>query len=195
MPTGYTADIPDGITFEQYAMNCARAFGALVTMRDEPSGAAIPEQFQPSTYDLEKVQKYTDELQLLNSMTLEQAEVRAESDYQEKLEHRQNSMDRSNRTLDAYEKMLEQAKMYKSPSPDHDEFAKFMIEQIETSIKFDARIFPKKVERLSSTLWLAKKIADAESSIKFHSAQHLEEVTRTNERNRWVKQLRESLEG
>ena len=38
MPTGYTAIIEDdpNCTFEQYLMRCARAFGATVTMRDDP---------------------------------------------------------------------------------------------------------------------------------------------------------------
>ena len=34
MPTGYTADIKDGIDFKTYAMNCARAFGARVMLRE-----------------------------------------------------------------------------------------------------------------------------------------------------------------
>ena len=37
MPTGYTDKIKDGITFKEYAMGCARAFGALITMRDNPA--------------------------------------------------------------------------------------------------------------------------------------------------------------
>ena len=45
MPTGYTAGILEGETFEQYALQCAKAFGALVMMRDEPSDAPIPDQF------------------------------------------------------------------------------------------------------------------------------------------------------
>jgi hypothetical protein len=49
MPTGYTAPIADGMTFEQFALGCARAFGALVTMRDEPSDAPIPERLEPDT--------------------------------------------------------------------------------------------------------------------------------------------------
>jgi len=37
MPTGYTNCIKDGVTFEQFVWKCARAMGALVMMRDEPS--------------------------------------------------------------------------------------------------------------------------------------------------------------
>lgn len=50
MPTGYTAAIADGIDFKTYALSCARAFGALVEMRDEPANAPIPEEFKPSSY-------------------------------------------------------------------------------------------------------------------------------------------------
>lgn len=48
MPTGYTADVQSGkvTDFAEYAMNCARAFGALVLMRDDPSDADIPERFE-----------------------------------------------------------------------------------------------------------------------------------------------------
>lgn len=35
MPTGYTADIKDGITFRDFALRCARAFGATIMQRDE----------------------------------------------------------------------------------------------------------------------------------------------------------------
>jgi hypothetical protein len=38
MPTGYTAGVADGtITeFREYALLCARAFGACIMLRDEP---------------------------------------------------------------------------------------------------------------------------------------------------------------
>jgi hypothetical protein len=36
MPTGYTAAIKDGISFEKFVWDCARGMGALVMMRDEP---------------------------------------------------------------------------------------------------------------------------------------------------------------
>lgn len=37
MPTGYTSPLYEGkeISFEQFALRCARNFGALVMMRDE----------------------------------------------------------------------------------------------------------------------------------------------------------------
>ncbi len=50
MPTGYTDAVKDGITFDQFVLGCARGMGALVMMRDEPSGTPIPERFEPSRF-------------------------------------------------------------------------------------------------------------------------------------------------
>ena len=50
MPSGYTNKIKDDISFEEFALSCARAFGACVEMRDDPGDAKIPEEFTPSPY-------------------------------------------------------------------------------------------------------------------------------------------------
>ena len=51
MPTGYTAGVADGsiIDFNEYALQCARNFGACILLRDEPLSSEIPE-FEPSDY-------------------------------------------------------------------------------------------------------------------------------------------------
>lgn len=52
MPTGYTSPLYEGkeISFEQFALRCARNFGALVMMREEPLDTPIPEKFNPCEY-------------------------------------------------------------------------------------------------------------------------------------------------
>lgn len=52
MPTGYTAGVKDGTVtdFKAFVMQCARAFGALIDMRDDPSDVPIPKSFAPSSY-------------------------------------------------------------------------------------------------------------------------------------------------
>ena len=61
MPTGYTHDIPAGITFRQFALNCARAFGANIAMRDDPADKPI-EVYEPSDYSAKAITKATNEL-------------------------------------------------------------------------------------------------------------------------------------
>jgi len=57
MPTGYTYPVVEGkITeFSDFALSCARAFGALITMRDDPHDTPIPETFEPSDYNAKKL--------------------------------------------------------------------------------------------------------------------------------------------
>ena len=51
MPTGYTCHIEDGTvtTLRQYALTCARAFGACASMRDEPLTVLPPSKVEPDT--------------------------------------------------------------------------------------------------------------------------------------------------
>ena len=51
MPTGYTDRIYRGVetSFRTFMLECARGFGALVHLRDEP-GAPIPDVIPPSDY-------------------------------------------------------------------------------------------------------------------------------------------------
>jgi hypothetical protein len=57
MPTGYTNKIYNGdkVTFPEYALTCARAFDALVMMRDDDNDAEIPNEFKPSLYSAGKI--------------------------------------------------------------------------------------------------------------------------------------------
>ena len=56
MPTGYTAYVQDGVIteFADFAMKCARAFGALIDMRDESLDAEIRVQREPNTEYFDK---------------------------------------------------------------------------------------------------------------------------------------------
>lgn len=51
MPTGYTNRIQNGeITeFKDFALACARAFGALISMRDDALDAPMPAEILPDT--------------------------------------------------------------------------------------------------------------------------------------------------
>lgn len=64
MPTGYTAPIYEGkqITFPEFAMQCARAFGALIDMRDDPMDSPIPDAFVPDTYHARELVKAREQL-------------------------------------------------------------------------------------------------------------------------------------
>jgi hypothetical protein len=62
--TGYTATLTEkDQTFEQFVWACARNFGALITMRDDPMDAPVPELFELRSYYSERVEEARKELQ------------------------------------------------------------------------------------------------------------------------------------
>ena len=63
MPTGYTAGVATGEIkdFKTYALQCARAFGACIMLRDEPMSDEIPE-FKPSDHYEKSLAKATADL-------------------------------------------------------------------------------------------------------------------------------------
>lgn len=195
MPTGYTADIKDGITFEQFALNCSRAFGALLPMRDLPSGAEIPERFEASPYHLDKLTEARNILRWYEGFSEEEARSGAANEYEQEEHNRKRRLRENQNVLECYEAMLRQANAWEPPTPDHGELKAFMIKQIEDSTKWDdsSEYLSKPTAQLSPTEWLEGKKAKALQDIEYHKAQWAAEVERTEQRNLWLKQLRDSL--
>lgn len=194
MPTGYTAAIADGITFDKFAMNCARAFGALVMMRDEPMDAPIPEKFEPTRYHLERVTAARTRQAELEAMTPAMTELAAEGAYRIALEHHEKYVAEKNALRDKYNTMLAQVEEWTPPTKEHEELKKFMREQIEESLRFDCTIYDEsKPELMTGARWLDAEMARAKTDIAYHSKEHTKELERTSSRSEWVRALRESL--
>lgn len=196
MPTGYTACIGDDATFEKFVLGCARAFGALVTMRDDPADAPIPERFEPYDYHAKAIKEAEATLRELDGMPLDEAERRANADYAEALKRNREMIQRNDDLRAKYTAMLKQVNEWQAPTPDHEGLKKFMREQIEQSIDFDCsneyylRNAPTK---LTAMEWRSKQVEKARRDIAYHSKEHAEEVGRAAGRTDWVKALRESL--
>jgi hypothetical protein len=198
MPTGYTHAIADGISFRQYAMSCARAFGALITMRDEPHDAEIPEAFQPDTHYLQWAEEAKARLAALEAMTPEQKAAGAKEAYEKELASREKSISEARELQRKYEDMLFHAENWVSPSPDHDKFKQFMIDQIKSSIEHDCTstidYYTRDVVLLQpADQWHAEQVAREQDSIARYERHQQEEVERVAKRNLWISQLRNAL--
>ena len=197
MPTGYTADIKDGISFSEFAMNCARAFGACITLRDEQAGGdKIPDRFEPSDYHLKALISAKDRLSDLESITMEEAKTRCESEYKQAESSRITRLSENKAQLSAYQAMLQQVNAWQPPSDEHCGLRDFMREQIEQSIKFDdsTDYLSKPTEIKTAEEWLEDKKHEALKNIKYHREEYAKEVERTAKRNEWVESLRNSLQ-
>jgi len=194
MPTGYTAPIADGITFNQFVLGCARAFGACIEMRDDPQSTPIPEEFKPSDYHLTAGHRAKAELQRLLSLTEDQVAEEAEAEHTASCKSRQESATTNKALLAAYEDMLTKVEAWVSPSPDHQGLKEFMVKQIKESIDWDCDREYEEPKRISSEEWLTARIEQYEQDVKYHAEKYAEEVERVTKRNQWIAQLRTSLE-
>ena len=194
MPTGYTAKIAEGISFEEFAMSCARAFGALITMRDEPADAEIP-KFKPSEYHTKALSEKRDLLKRLEGMSEEYAEESASRSYKTRIAEWNKRMKEYADLRVKYEAMLEKVISWEPPSPDHIEMKEFMQDQIKESIVFDCHDGGvRDVAKESGEEWKNAQIQEVERSIIYHEEEMKKEEERVIGRNEWVSQLKNSLE-
>jgi len=194
MPTGYTEAVKDGISFEQFAMRCARAMGACIDMRDAPMDAPIPERFEPSDYCATALAKSQAEFDRLMSMTAQEIAAAAEADYQRQCEQHAERIAEKMALEDKYRTMLESVKCWAPPTDGHAPFKKFMIEQLSMSMDSDCSTeYDVKPVRASPTDWLGTAVAELRRTIAYREKAYREEVDRTEQRNQWLAALRASL--
>lgn len=196
MPTGYTAAIADGIDFKTYAMNCAHAFGALVELRDSPN-APIPDEFKPSTYHAEAIEKARADLIALAKMTPAEGERAAAKAFDDAETNRAVRLQEKRDLRAKYEAMLAKVNAWTAPTPEHVGYHEFMRTQIEQSIRFDCdeSYYLKPTKRMTGAEWAADRLASLQRDVAYHTKEHAAEVERAASRTAWVRALRQSLTG
>jgi len=196
MPTGYTYKVGEGkvSSFRDYALDCARAFGACITLRDEPD-APIPEEFLPDPYHKKQLTDARKELKRAQSMSLKQAVKEAKKEYELEMREFRKGKRENNQTRRNYESMLEKARNYQPPTPDHVNFRDFMVSQLEESIKFDCSgdYYDEPPKKQTGAQYKANLIERAKEDIAYHRKEHRAKVKRATERTGWVRALKDSL--
>lgn len=196
MPTGYTAAIADGIDFPTFAMDCARAFGACVTLRDEPGGGdRIPESFEPDGYYQESIDRVHDKMAELVSMSSAEADSRAEQEWKDEEAQRIKRLQEKADLRAKYEAMLAEAESWVPPTPEHVRLKQFMIDQINESIRFDCSTshLDNPAEQLDGRVWLTEQLKRCERDLQHYQVQNKKEIERASERTAWIQALRNSL--
>jgi hypothetical protein len=198
MPTGYTSFLidTDEISFQKFAMICARAFGACINMRDDPMNKDIPEKFEESSYDKNEYEKDIKLLEDFNSSDMDTLYKQYENEYELKVKSREEYLEKNKQQIKRYITMLNKVSEWNPPSKDYIELKNFMINQIRKSIKFDDmqeyyRNNP--IIKLSFEQWKYNKIEQFKEDIEYHMKQWQIETKRVAERNKWIQDLRNSL--
>lgn len=194
MPTGYTAPVADGkiVDRNQFILRCARAFGALIELRDDSLDAPLPEQIKVDSYHktaLEKAKNRMLELQQMNRKDIERNckknNEAAKKAWEESVAERDIKRVR-------YESMLDKVKSWTPPTKDHQELKRFMIDQISESIKYDCSTYDEPQAKKPDD-WYVSSLRNIQEDIDYHTKKEQEEQDRNRERNEWLRDLRDSL--
>lgn len=194
MPTGFTDAVKDGISFTEFALQCARAFGACISLRDEPLSAEIPE-FKPSDYHHVALRAARNKLAELQTLTPKQATDAATCAYNKECERYASILQERKELRTKYETMLARVEAWQPPTAEHEGLKKFMREQLTCSIENDCDDSYYSIPlQQAGTDWLARQLEAVARSIKYHEEEQAAEVLRVVQRNAWVRALRASLE-
>lgn len=197
MPTGYTAAIVDGIDFKTFAMNCARAFGACVELRDEPAGGdLIPDRFAPSDYHAKRVEQAKRDQVALDAMTPAELEKCAVEAYAHAEGLRIDAINSKKKQLALYEAMLEKVAAWTPPTEEHVGMKKFMADQIKQSIDFDCdcSYYQTPTVLMTGSEWKEERSRKLARDLEYHAKEDAAEQARASSRTKWVQELRMSLE-
>lgn len=193
MPTGYTAKISKGQSFNDFVMGCARGFGACVGMRDLPQDAEIPAEFKPSNYHHEQAQGARKELDQLRALTPDEIEELCLKRHQAAVAENKKYGEEKRLIHSRYIEMLNKIHEWDPPGVDHIQLKEFMIAQINTSIQYDCSVSLGVTHKQSPEEWHKEQTGLLIKRIQYHIEKHLAEIKRVETANKWIRELRESL--
>ncbi len=197
MSTGYTCGVEDGtITeFPEFAMRCAKAMGALVTMREEPMNAPIP-VFEPSDSGKVNAERATRELNDLRATSDDILQGIIDREYDSRpVKDRQELAD-SDLKMARYDYMLSQVEVWNPPTDDHGGLKEFMTQQIKDSMDWIRPISRTHPDEEKQTVVEYREMRERrlKEEIRRCEKAYLEEVERVAGRNQWVTDLKQSLD-
>lgn len=195
MPTGYTETLcKQEQTFKEFALGCARAFGACIDLRDS-SSKDIPEEFTINKHYIETHDEYCKERDRLLDMSpaeqIHYGETARKDDaniYNKLLDEKEEA---NQRLLEMTFKVME----WNPPTENHEQLKEFMLDQIKVSTE-DTDYYYEQLDKIKNTgplEYYNKHLKNLERLIESYLKDHGKEVERTTRNNEWVKQLRDSL--
>lgn len=197
MPTGYTDAIRNGkITeFKDYALSCARNFGALITMRNQPADAKIPDSFEVAEHYTERVSQAQANLDTFDHCSDELLRVRQESEYKNSCENTAKRLTEMRLGRSRYEDMLDKVENYEPPTEGHVNYKEFMIRQLEDSIDADCNEeYCKTPAMVDFDEWKTVKRKSLQDDLDYTKKSLVEEAQRVAGRSKWISDLKKSLE-
>jgi hypothetical protein len=198
MATGYTYYVAEkDVSFEEFVWHCARAFGPFMHMRDDRAIAPIR---MPDTdyYYKESLLKAQSNLQMYSNMSLEEAEILSQKEYDTSLKNIKEALLKSQLISARYNNMLEKVICWDPPSKEHQGLKTFMIEQLQNSIKHDCdtsyySCSINNLTKLPASKWLKDKILEEKNDIRNYSERIAKEEKDIQFSIDWINNLKNSV--
>lgn len=194
MPTGYTAQFLDNptMTFEQWALKCARAFGPLIHMRDSLN-AEIPTVVEPSSYYRNDLLEAEARVRELETMTLDDAAACAKREHESSKLLNIEIEERSLAEEAKHEAMRAKVIAWEPPTPEHESLKRFMLEQIQTSQM--PHYDPGPARNRTAQRWLDEERRYAAERVALRREDWRKSVESAAKATKWLADLRASLTG
>jgi hypothetical protein len=199
MATGYTSIVVDKpeTTFREFALICARAFGALFHLRDEPLDTPWAVPATPDDYHLRSMEDLAAKRKQCEEFTDDEVLRQIELVFWHRQKSNAESRARVIAEKRALQAMLKKVKKWTPPTGEHDGLKKFMIEQLEVSMPTTLRYYPKVTKKfkheLSAKAWRKHELARIDSDMEYHRKSWEETIERTAERSAWASALIDAL--
>jgi len=197
MPSGYTADL-ENVSFSEFALRCARGFGALITMRDEALDVPIPDRIEASNYFRDTLREGFEALVNVESWDASHAEIERMAAYAQAIERHEKLLSKSDTMRKCYEAMIQRVENWTPPTPDHTGLKDFMLKQLLESIKYDCfdeknLSMPKVPKAHTGQDYKHERLCIILDDIGYRAKEYREELERSRERTDWLRSLRLSL--
>ena len=201
--TGYTYPVLEGkvTEFEDYAKKCMRAF--LMYRRDDPMDAPH-EPMTVGSYYPEKVKELKNVIVEITDMSDEELLAQRESRLKKEIKNCKEAIKKKKKELIRLETMLEKVNEFEPPTEEHFGIAKFMREQLESTIESNSTTyyekaiaeFKKDLEAVVSADEYRQELLDDKKEDLERSQKRLdEEIARCKATNEWCDVFFEAIKG
>ena len=191
MPTGYTTDIYNGkdVSFKDFALNCARAFGACVMQRDDPAGE------KPKVQPVESY--HTKALKKLGKFK-KPSKKQFETFIKRSIADNKKIINKKKTLENAYSKMIYKATIWTPPTTEHEALKDFMIKQLVESKQWDCGLDHYESELVSLSVMTYEDYIERQKQMyinncKYHEEHLIKEIALIKQRNKWIEDLQNSL--
>lgn len=198
MPTDLTHKVIKGqiTTLEEFAKTCARGFGPLIHMRDDPLDAPYRPR-KPNEYNADNAKRLQKEKEELANLSDEEISSMLQDRRKADLQNHKENIERSLKIQDRIKPLLEEARQWTPPSPAHNYFKEFMIEQLESTLKLEGSTghYERQLKHLEAqpiptpAQYRKDQLAYIEERISWHAKMQEKEEQVCDENNKWAEQI------